>query len=195
MCDFHEKNGFISLRVCLTNLQQLISKLQVVLLSDAASRYLRNENTSILPAHDGDAQRLRPFRDGDTARLLYVRPITTTKTGFNLGFISTRMLRITGKFKRKKGRKTVLLKLTTIVYMVCSFFSSCSEQTSRSVKKRTWASELEEASGDTCYGTHIWSRKEKRETGWKRPEGEKVISGRKESLPVSPPLARLHRTE
>lgn len=60
--------------VFFTNLQQLISKLQVVLLSDAASCYLRNENTSILPAHDGDAQRLRPFRDSDTARLLYVRP-------------------------------------------------------------------------------------------------------------------------
>lgn len=38
-----------------------------------------------------------------------------------------------------------------------------SEQTSGSVKRQTTISELEKASGKTCYATSIWSRKEKRE--------------------------------
>lgn len=78
---FHFKGSFIFISMRFrTHLEQLISKLQVVLLSDAAPCYLGNKNPAILPAHDGDAQRLRPFGDSDTSWLFYVWPETPKHT-------------------------------------------------------------------------------------------------------------------
>lgn len=53
-----------------------------------------------------------------------------------------------------------------------------SEQTSGSVKMQTTISELEKASGKTCYATHIWSRKENRE---RNEEEEQTRTENKES--------------
>ena len=51
-------------------LQQLVPKLQLVLVCDAASRHLGDKDATVLPSNDGDAQWLRPFVYGHSARLL-----------------------------------------------------------------------------------------------------------------------------